>query len=238
MSNDIKNYNKQLRIFAKLEDQVNPKTPVEKKMLLYRELYSELKYCGVFNKNTLELYTEDIEDLSYLSEAMSDWYIKHIKLSDTSKCINMSFAFKGIKLKFLEETPEMDTSNVIFMDGAFAGLFSALSVPSYNLSSCRSMKGTFIDIGQYHENKGIYTKIGYMDTSNVMDMECLFVGGVVSIDWEIDMSSCINCSAMLAVRKSEYPFKLKNVPKNLDLSNIGTDNYIIINYKEDNQDVV
>ena len=77
-----------------------------------------------------------------------------------------------------------------------------------------------------------------MNTNNVYDMSYLFAGGCISIDWEIDMSNCMYCHYMLADTKLKRKIKLKNVPKDLDLSEIGTDNYIIINYKEDIQDAI
>jgi hypothetical protein len=81
-------------------------------------------------------------------------------------------------------------------------------------------------------------KIPEIDTSHIYNMSTMFTGcsALERIDWELDMSSCTTCTDMFTNCGSlvDGGIKLKNVPKNLDLSTIGcpASKYTIINYQE------
>jgi NAD-dependent dihydropyrimidine dehydrogenase PreA subunit len=62
-------------------------------------------------------------------------------------------------------------------------------------------------------------------------MENLFqgCGELTKISWQIDMSSCTNCTNMFT-NCPATSIKLKNVPSTLNLSNIGTTKYTVVNY--------
>lgn len=78
---------------------------------------------------------------------------------------------------------------------------------------------------------GVLKSIPVLNFSNVVDMSYCFQScfALTSIPFEIDMTSCTYCTLMFNNCPATN-IKLKNVPSSLDLSNIGTSNYTVLNY--------
>lgn len=139
---------------------------------------------------------------------------------NTSNVTNMWRMF--YLCRALTTVPPMDTSKVTDMSEMFANCGALTTVPPMDTSQVTNMETMFYYCGAL-------TTVPPMDTSKVTNMKEMFAGcSNLTIDWEIDMSSCTNCKNMFQY-SGVNNVKLKNVPKNLWLLDLGR-TYTVINY--------
>ena len=139
---------------------------------------------------------------------------------NTSNVTNMWRMFYNCNA--LTTVPEMDTSNVTDMGEMFSWCSGLTIAPKMDTSKVTNMEMMFY-------NCNALTTVPEMDTSKVTNMREMFAWcSNLTIDWEIDMSSCTNCKNMFQY-SGVNNVKLKNVPKNLWLLDLGR-TYTVINY--------
>ena len=157
-------------------------------------------------RKTLDLSnfnTSNVTDMSNMFDMCAD---KIIGLSNwnTSKVIDMSYMFSNYENTIhISDLSNWDVSNVTDMGNMFYGC---------------NIEEDELDLSNW-------------DTSKVTDMGSMFAhsSGFYYIKDAIDMSSVRSCYYMF-YKSSLKSVHLKNVPRSLDLSNIGDVSYIVDNY--------
>lgn len=161
-------------------------------------------------------------NLETIEELLEPYYI------NTYSAVDMGSMFDNVLSEPYEfpTLPLFNTSNVVNMYGMFFDCSGIKSIPHIDTSNVTTMEGMFYGCT-------ILNFVPHLYTSKVVDMSYMFYSCVslTSIDWEIDMSSCANCDYMFENCPATN-IRLKNVPSSLDLSKIGTDNYIVVDYTE------
>lgn len=161
-------------------------------------------YCSkLISLDLSNFNTSNVADMSNMFEMCAD---KIIGLSNwnTSKVVDMSYMFANYENTIhISDLSNWDVSNVTDMSNMFA--------------SCDIAEDE-LDLSNW-------------DTSKVTDMGSMFYysSGFYYIKGAIDMSSVRSCFWMF-YKSSLKSVHLKNVPRSLDLSNIGDVSYIVDNY--------
>ena len=161
---------------------------------------------------------------SLISLDVSNW--------NTSNVIDMWNTFRNCQALTFLDVSNWNTSNVtrmIFMFDSCKAITS-LNVSNWDTSNVIDMYAMF----QYCSSL-TSLDISNWNTSNVTDMGLMFFtcSSLTSIVGAIDMSSCTNCKYMFMRCNKLKGVHLKNVPKSLDMSEIGGTEgvtYIIDNY--------
>lgn len=163
---------------------------------------------------------KNLIELAYFLDGCYE--LESFPLIDTSKVVHMNQMFQYCtKLKTI---PKLNTSKVTDMSYMFFGDTSLESIPSLDTSICESFEGIFTRCIKL-------TDVGYLNTSSAKSLRWMFIdcNSLKSIPWEIDMTSCTLCTRMFS-GTSLADIRLKNVPSTLDLSDIGSNYYTVVNY--------
>ena len=143
---------------------------------------------------------------------------------DTSNGITFASMFNGCSS--LLYIPLLNTENGEDFDQFLAGCSSITSLPGFNLSKAKDCFRAFSGMGSL-------INIDPIDTSNIENFSQMFQNdySLKTIYWEIDLSSATNIDYMFRFT-TVTGIKFKNVPRNLDFTNIGIDEsaYTILNY--------
>ena len=127
----------------------------------------------------------------------------------------------------LRSMPKMNTSNVTSMRSFFDQCKALTIAPELDTSKVTNMTSMFNTCTSL-------TFVPKLDTSKVTEMNYMFLACSVltSIDWEIDMTSCKSATSMFYGCALIDGIRLKNVPRSLNLSNIGITSakYTVVNY--------
>lgn len=150
---------------------------------------------------------------------------------DTSNVTDMSMMFESCEALTTLDPSNWDTSNVTNMSSMFSksGLVT-LSLSNWDLHSLTDASGMFKFC--YNLRTLNLDNWGTRNVTNMSEMFTELRGATVTID-AIDMSSCTNCDRMFTSAWLKTPIHLKNVPRSLNLTNIGGTEgttYIIDNY--------
>ena len=186
--------------------------------------------------------------------------LKSLDLSsfDTSNVVDMGFMFNNCSSLTSLDLSSFNTKNVFNMGGMFNNCSSltSLDLSSFNTSYVNNMSGMFnnckalisLDLSSFDTNK-VANMCGMFDgcesltildlpnfnTSKVTNMNLMFCNcsSLIEITGVLDLSSCISVYHMFKNCDKLRNVHLKNVPRTLDLSNIGGTEgvtYIIDNY--------
>lgn len=179
----------------------------------YANTYAATTTYGMFNNSTItvppKLNMSNVTDISYMFWCCEDITVLDLRGWDTSSVTTIECFYAGCTNLEQLYVANWDTRNAKKMAKAFNSLSNQRKI-------------TTIDISGW-------------DTSGVTTMAEMFYGNakLTTIIGTIDMSSCTNCTDMFRNCLDLRGVHLRNVPRSLDLSNIGGTEgttYIIDNY--------
>ena len=186
--------------------------------------YSATTIYGMYYKCTSlvtvsRMNTSNVTDMGSLFDACGE--LTTIPEMDTSNVTNMNSLYASCAK--LTSVPKLNTSKVTNMNRMYYGCDALTTVPEMDTSKVTSMRYMFAFCDSLKS-------IPEMNTSNVTDMNYMFGGcKLETIGWDIDMRSCTDCDYMFFLAETKN-IRLKNVPRSLDLSKIGTTSYTVVNY--------
>lgn len=169
-------------------------------------------FSGCSSLTTLDVSSWDTSnvynDMSYMFANCSSLTTLDVSSWSVSGATNMSFMFDSCSSLTKIEAPYWTVDHVTDMSFMFHGCSSltTLDITNWNTSNVSNMRYMFDSC------------------SSLDDIQC--VGG-------IDMSNCTDCTNMFNGCREDLGVSLQNVPRSLDLSNIGGregTTYIIDNY--------
>ena len=136
--------------------------------------------------------------------SMSDGKFTSIPQMDTSEVVDMNGMFSGCNK--ITSIPQMDTSEVVDMGSMFSDCNSLISIPQMDTSNVTNMGSMFYKCTAL-------TSIPQMDISNVTFMNDMFGGcnKITSIP-QMDISNVTNMSGMFSGCKSLIEVRFKGDP--------------------------
>lgn len=169
-------------------------------------------FSGCSSLTTLDVSGWDTSsvnnDMSYMFANCSSLTTLDVSSWSVSGATNMSFMFDSCSSLTKIEAPYWTVDHVTDMSFMFHGCSSltTLDITNWNTSNVSNMRYMFDSC------------------SSLDDIQCM--GG-------IDMSNCTDCTNMFNGCREDLGVSLQNVPRSLDLSNIGGREgatYVIVNY--------
>ena len=196
-------------------------------------------FCRCYKLTSLDLSsfnTNKVTDMSEMFSGGQDNYAVNLTSLDissfnTSNVINMTNMFNGCKELTALDVSKFNTSKVTNMRGMFylCEKLTTLDTSNWDTSNVTDMASMFKSCSSLTT-----LDTSNWDTSKVTNMVFMFSGcKFKSVTGVIDMSSCTSCANMFWAAHPLQGVHLKNVPRSLNISNIGGtegETYIIDNY--------
>ncbi len=185
-----------------------------------------VKHTGVVDGNKFNVW--------YVSQSVPDrtktsWQSFYLNNKEITEILVNSYngtSFNGFAYgcSSVKNIKRMNTSKATKLSSMFRTCPLLTTIPQIDTSNVDDMNYMLFACSKL-------TCIPPMDTSKVTNMTGMFRSctSLTTIDWEIDMSSCTKVDLMFSGSGIKN-VKFKNVPTSLDLSQIGTQNYTVVNY--------